>query len=40
MIGYEEMVKTSNFKIENNILTMYGEDKEGKKIEIKFEREA
>ena len=39
MIGYEEMVKTSKFKIENNILTMYGEDKEGKKIEIKFERE-
>ena len=40
MIGYEEMVKTSNFKIQDNILTMYGENKEGKKIEIKFEREA
>ena len=39
MIGYEEMVKTSNYKIENNVLTMYGEDKDGNKIEIKFERE-
>lgn len=39
MIGYEEMVKTSNYKIENNVLTMFGEDKDGNKIEIKFERE-
>lgn len=39
MIGYEEMVKTTKFKIENNILTMSGEDKDGKKIEIRFERE-
>lgn len=39
MIGYEEMVKTSNYKIEGNTLTMYGEDKDGKEITIKFERE-
>ena len=39
MIGYEEMVKTANYKIADNILTMYGEDKDGNKIEIKFERE-
>lgn len=39
MIGYEEMVKTSNYKIEGNYLTMYGEDKDGKEITIKFERE-
>ena len=39
MIGYEEMVKTSSFKIEGNSLTMFGSDKNGKEIEIKFERE-
>lgn len=39
MIGYEEMVRTTNYKIENNILTMSGEDKDGNIIEIKFERE-
>lgn len=39
MIGYEEIVKTANYKIVDNILTMYGEDKDGNKIEIKFERE-
>ena len=39
MIGYEEMVKTSNYKIEGDMLTMYGEDKDGKEIVIKFERE-
>ena len=39
MIGYEEMVRTSNYKIENNILTLSGVDKDGNKIEIKFERE-
>ncbi len=39
MIGYEEMVKTSNFKIEGDKLTMYGKDKDGKEITIKFERE-
>ena len=39
MIGYEEMVKTSNYKIDGNVLTMYGEDKDGKEITIKFERE-
>ena len=39
MIGYEEMVKTSNYKIENDMLVLFGEDKDGNKIEIKFERE-
>ena len=39
MIGYEEMVRTTEFKVEKNILTMSGTDKDGNKIEIKFERE-
>ncbi len=39
MIGYEEMVRTTEFKIENNILTMSGKDKDGKEIIIQFERE-
>ena len=39
MIGYEEMVRTTEFKIENNILTMSGKDKDGKEIKIQFERE-
>ncbi len=39
MIGYEEMVRTTEFKVEKNILTMSGADKDGNKIEIKFERE-
>ena len=39
MIGYEEMVKTSEFKIENDTLTLLGKDKDGNKIEIQFERE-
>jgi len=39
MIGYEEMVRTAEYKIENNTLTMSGKDKDGKKIEILFERE-
>ena len=39
MIGYEEMVRTTEFKIENNILTMSGKDKDGKEIILRFERE-
>jgi len=39
MIGYEEMVKTTEFKVENNILTMSGNDKDGKEIKLQFERE-
>ncbi len=39
MINLEEMVRTTEFKIENNILTMSGSDKDGKEINIIFERE-
>ena len=39
MIGYEEMVRTTEFKIESNILTMLGKDKDGKEIKLQFERE-
>ena len=39
MIGYDEQVKTANYKIEGDTLTMFGTDKEGKEIKILFERE-
>ncbi len=39
MIGYEEQVGTTEFRVENNVLTLLGSDGDGNDIELIFERE-
>ena len=39
MIGYEEMVRTTEFTVEGDTLTMTGKDKDGKEIKLEFVRE-